>query len=144
MLFLFAIGLAGLWMIYFGIKSILKKKNIEFSVILILVGGFPLTFSLINYFGYHQIFNREEKQIVGNFINLETNTILTIESNHKWTYKGNDLPCSEGVWEFQMSEDCNYWNISSYNENGRLVCHDQTLDPNRINFSDDGLKFLKK
>ena len=123
-LFLFFVGILGLALLYFGIKT--GKKN-EWSipyVSIIVLGCLSIGFVVYNWIGYNSIFLEKENLIVGEY-NCG-NAKLTINSDYTWRITGNNnSPCKSGKWEYVMSEDWCYWNIESEN----LRCRTQIGTP---------------
>lgn len=129
-LFLVLIALVGIGLLILGYRKHKESKNI-LSKLIIACGGFALYFVIYNWIGYNIIYNKKAENIVGVFKCNLIGTTLTVFENNTWEIDTDEfINCKEGNWEFVMSEDWNYWNISS--KNGKCWC--QTADANQIIF----------
>ena len=141
-LFLFFVGIVGLALLYFGIKTGKKSKwNIP-SVSIIVLGCLSLGFALYNWIGYSSIFSKNEKLLIGEYKCAES--ILRVNSDYTWNIKGSNGSIIEsGNWEYVMSEDWCYWNIESdsMRDRAQLGHPIEQIKPNVVVFKEQNLKF---
>jgi hypothetical protein len=138
MLFLAVIGIIGFISLRSGLKSFRKSPRKATSIAQILIGIVGLGFLVYNGFGYHSVFVKNEKMIVGHY--ECGRAILTIQSNHTWKITSNDKTiATKGKWQYVMSEDWCYWNLESNDFNFSA----QTGSSRRVDFKKQQLYFTK-
>jgi hypothetical protein len=138
MLFLAVLGIIGLISLRSGLYSLWKSPRKSPSIGKVLIGIAGLGFVMYNWFGYHSVFVKNEKKIVGQY--ACRHAILTMKSDHTWKIRSNDKSNAVcGKWHYVMSEDRCYWDIESNDFNFNT----QTGLSNSIYFKSQKLCFIK-
>ena len=138
MLFLAVSGIIGLISLRSGLKSFRISPRKVSSIGKMLMGIAGLGFVMYNWFGYHSIFVKNEKMIVGQY--ECGRAILTIQSDHTWKITSKDKSNAvRGKWQYVMSEDWCYWDLESNDFNVNA----QTGSSRRVDFKKQQLYFVK-
>ena len=138
MLFLAVLGIIALISLRSGLKSLRISPRKVSSIGKMLLGIAGLGFVMYNGFGYHSIFVKNEKMIVGQY--KCGRAVLTIESDHTWKITSDDKSIStRGKWQYVMSEDWCYWDLASND----FSFNAQTGSSRRVDFKKQHLYFKK-
>jgi hypothetical protein len=109
-LFLLGLGIIGIILSVIGRKQI-KKKQTVLKYIPTIIGSLLVFFTLYNWINYNLIFNSYENQFIGLYKNSKSGHYINLKSDGTWDCN-NEKICSSGKWEFIMTEDMHWIEIS--------------------------------
>ena len=114
LLFLMAIGLIGITLLFIGIRLIIKKsKKKILKYTLTSIGGLITVFVLFNWINYHLIHASYENEFIGKYTNNETGYEFILKSDNTWSSNYEGLECDNGNWEFTITEDMSYLELEA-------------------------------
>lgn len=102
MLFIAGVGIIGVILVYFGIKWLQLKKQVVLSVIFLLIGIPSVSYPVLNWIGYNQIYDKNAKQIIGTFYSQNSDAVIQVSPDNTWVCKGKYIPCKSGTWEYHV------------------------------------------
>lgn len=97
-------------------------------------------FIAYNWFGYYSSYAEKSRAIVGVYYGDQPNSYLVMHSNYTWTYSGTQLPCKNGEWSCDVSEDGCFWTMISEQQS---VCIPKLIGPKKLVINQNTV-FLKR